>query len=131
MWRYWKDGEKHFSHILHRECGTEGNCQMLSLVEVLKPLRTVTHHKLRSLAASECLKLSTQEYNMWMHRYQEKYDSGEMEIMWNPGDIVSRTQLAEQIERPLTSGNGYDFEGDAFTLYLLSKNLAIKIFVVN
>jgi len=131
MWLKWTNNPFGFQEFLYKECGGSGNCQFLSLAEALQPKYTLSAAELRTLAANGVLALSEDEVRPELEEIRRQVRNKEFDGLWDPSRIVDREALAAQIEMPNKTRNGYHFEGNQFTLCLLSNLLKVNIIVFN
>lgn len=107
----------------------DGNCMLAAFSEGVKPLCMVTPEELRKIAADEILNLE----NLWFIALLDVYRREQIEKKfvgkWNPQACRTRRELADAVLLPVKSGNGFDFQGDAIILDLLSKHFSLDVVV--
>lgn len=111
------------------ECGAGGNCQFHVVAEAIRPWQpTVTAGSLRTLVGLYATtRLTHEDFSLLLEAYRLEAASVEFQGAWDPLACRTPADWAAAVTRPNVSGNGYDFQGDHFTLAFLGKALGINI----
>ena len=133
MWQRWKDNPLGLAHLYIKDTGAGGNCQFSSIAEAIRPIAKtpLTIADLREIAARQLQRLPEQQFQNMLSSYREEWKRHELKDGWNPFQVQTREQLAQAITHPNRNGNGFFFQGDHYTLELLSQALELNIFVLD
>jgi hypothetical protein len=111
-----------------KDCIGDGNCQFRSIEEAIRGSdKKYTHRQLRRLVSDYIVKDSSftdTDFKHVLDNYKIEKNNQEFVGEWNPFSVKTRKQLAKQVRK-----SGFHFEGDDFTLSLLSKALKIDFVV--
>jgi hypothetical protein len=111
----------------------DGNCQFRAIEEALKHTHitqttqtaNLTHKQLRTLLAERILTLSENDFHRILDTYILEKKNGDFVGNWDPLTTKTRVQLSNHIKK-----KGFHFQGDHYTLSLLSNILNIDFIII-
>lgn len=126
----WKNLKQKWEKILKsdytlfrvKDCTGDGDCQFRSIENLLGD----NFINYRNIVADYMLNISDDEFNNYLLTYKLEYDDGTLHAQWNPYNVYTKQQFANEIRKP-----GFNFEGDDLTLSILSKLLHYDFIIMN
>jgi hypothetical protein len=122
---FYKLNRKHSDKFFIKDCIPDGNCQFRAVSEALKGGESrFNHKKLRKLIAEYIIDLPDSEFKDIVNNYRIEKMHHEFVGNWDPFKVKTQTQLARHIKK-----SGFHFQGDDFTLSLMSKRLDVDFII--
>jgi hypothetical protein len=132
-WVSWKSPGNPFtdvSYLIKKDTGAGGSCQFSSIAECLYPVKKISTAAVRAAAAQGVLSMNRTDFDVAMQVYRTEKAEGSFCGGWDPDQVSSVRELANQILLANLSGNGGYFWGDQVTLVAIAKHFDLDIYVM-
>ena len=135
-WQKWHKNPHGFQEAYVKDCGGGGDCQFLCVSHAIARLITLSVSQLRRLVGEQILALTDEQFTDYMAAYRaefaqhpNRHRQRSADGAWDPHRCRTKRELKQAVEAPITTGDGFYFQGDQVTLDLMSGVLGVNFVV--